>query len=66
MYNIDNNNKNDKTIDNAGYPLSYNDWKTPAFIQIKKKKTKRSSPYLETELWDRNEDVYLSSKIVCA
>jgi len=25
------------------------------FIQIKKNKTKRSSPYLETELRDRNE-----------
>jgi len=55
LYNIHNNNKNNETIDNAGYPLSYDDWKTPAFIQIKKNKTKRSSPYLETELRDRNE-----------
>jgi hypothetical protein len=30
---------------------SYYDWQTPSFIQIRKKKTKRTSPYLETELW---------------
>jgi integrase/recombinase XerD len=29
------------------------EWKTPPFLQqIKKKKTKRLSPYLETEVWD--------------
>jgi hypothetical protein len=37
------------------YPLAYDDWKTLGFIQIKKKKTKRLSPYLETELWEREE-----------
>jgi hypothetical protein len=31
------------------------DWNTPVFVQIKKKKTKRISPYLETEIWDREE-----------
>jgi len=31
------------------------DWETPPFATIKKKKTKRLSPYLETELWDRDE-----------
>jgi integrase/recombinase XerD len=32
------------------------EWKTPSFLQqIKKKKTKRLSPYLETEIWDRDE-----------
>jgi len=30
-------------------------WKTPSFIQIRKKKTKRLSPYSETEIWDREE-----------
>jgi len=34
---------------------SISDWQTPSFAQIKKKKTKRLSPYLETELWDREE-----------
>jgi hypothetical protein len=36
-------------------PSSFYDWQTPSFIQIRKKKTKRSSPYLETELWERDE-----------
>ena len=36
-------------------PSTYYDWQTPAFIQIRKKKTKRTSPYLETELWEREE-----------
>ena len=31
------------------------DWITPSFATIKKRKTKRLSPYLETELWDRDE-----------
>ena len=30
-------------------------WETPPFIQIRKKKTKRLSPYSETEIWDRDE-----------
>ena len=36
-------------------PSSFYDWQTPSFIQIRKKKTKRTSPYLETELWERDE-----------
>jgi integrase/recombinase XerD len=31
------------------------EWDTPQFVQIKKKKTKRLSPYSETEIWDRDE-----------
>lgn len=31
------------------------DWKTPSFFRIDKKKTKRSSPYLETELWEKED-----------
>jgi integrase/recombinase XerD len=35
---------------------SEDEWKTPSFLQqVKKKKTKRLSPYLETEIWDRDE-----------
>jgi integrase/recombinase XerD len=33
------------------------EWQTPSFAQIKKKKTKRLSPYLESEIWDRDERV---------
>ncbi|WP_186434161.1 hypothetical protein [Candidatus Nitrosocosmicus arcticus] len=32
------------------------EWKTPSFLKIDKKKTKRLSPYLESELWEK-EDV---------
>ena len=31
------------------------DWVTPDFCKIKPKKTKRISPYLESEIWERNE-----------
>ena len=57
LHNIYNNrNFQNGVIDNTiTYPLAYDDWKTPGFIQIKKKKTKRLSPYLETELWEREE-----------
>jgi integrase/recombinase XerD len=36
-------------------PLQQSDWTTPPFANIKKKKTKRISPYLESELWERDE-----------
>ncbi len=34
---------------------SPHEWETPSFVKIKRKKTKRLSPYLDTELWDRDE-----------
>jgi integrase/recombinase XerD len=34
---------------------SIEDWKTPAYLQIKEKRTKRISPYLETELWEKED-----------
>ena len=30
-------------------------WETPQFLKIKNKKTKRISPYVESEIWDKNE-----------
>jgi hypothetical protein len=36
-------------------PLQQSDWTTPPFANIKKKKTKHISPYLESELWERDE-----------
>ena len=33
----------------------YDDWNTPTFINLKMKRTKRLSPYLETEIWERDE-----------
>lgn len=37
-------------------PIPPSEWETPTFAQIKKKKTKRLSPYSETEIWDRAPD----------
>ena len=34
----------------AEVPLTMDDWVTPTFLKIKEKRTKRISPYLETEL----------------
>jgi integrase/recombinase XerD len=35
------------------------EWETPPFVTIKRKKTKRLSPYSETELWDRDEILHI-------
>ena len=42
---------------------SSNDWRTPEFVDIKKKKTKRLSPYGEHEIWDI-EDLYLTWDLI--
>jgi integrase/recombinase XerD len=39
--------------------IDSSDWETPSFASIKKKKTKRLSPYLETELWERDELLFI-------
>lgn len=31
------------------------EWETSSFVEIKKKKTKRLSPYLDSEIWDRED-----------
>jgi hypothetical protein len=41
----------DKEIDD----VEFSDWETPDFVKIKKKKSKRISPYLESELWEKEE-----------
>lgn len=46
------------TIKNREYiseEKSLEDWYTPEFVKIKQKQTKRLSPYLENEIWDREE-----------
>jgi hypothetical protein len=35
--------------------VSFSDWETPAFVKIKRKKSKRISPYLENELWEKED-----------
>ena len=37
---------------------SQSDWETPSFARIKTKKSKRVSPYSETELWECDEDPF--------
>jgi integrase/recombinase XerD len=47
---------NCKQKENNGFEILPNsDWITPVFAQIKEKRTKRISPYLESELWERDE-----------
>jgi integrase/recombinase XerD len=46
MYNYD-----DKRFEDN----QFSDWETPDFVRVKKKKTKRISPYLETELWEKED-----------
>lgn len=43
--------KEEKDLDD----ISYSDWFTPEFVKIKKKKTKRVSPYIENELWEKDD-----------
>ncbi len=33
----------------------YSEWESPDFLKIKSKNTKRLSPYLESELWEKDE-----------
>ncbi len=40
--------------------LDTSDWMTPEFVKIKNKKTKRLSPYSESELWDKDEILLLA------
>lgn len=35
--------------------LDPSDWVTPPFLKIKEKKSKRISPYLESEIWDKDD-----------
>jgi len=35
--------------------IAQSEWITPTFAKIKEKRTKRLSPYSETEIWDRDE-----------
>ena len=38
-----------------GNDIAESEWKTPSFINIKKRRTKRLSPYSENEIWEREE-----------
>jgi len=47
---------NQKERESKGFDIMPStDWTTPGFAKIKEKRSKRISPYLETELWERDE-----------
>jgi hypothetical protein len=54
IYNIKNNDNSDNFISSEP-----SNWTTPIFVQIKKIRTKRLSPYLESELWEKDEIISL-------
>jgi integrase/recombinase XerD len=37
------------------HTINKSDWKTPDFVQIREKRSKRRSPYSENDIWDRDE-----------
>jgi site-specific recombinase XerD len=44
-------------LNKSGGTIPMEEWSTPFFLKIKEKRTKRISPYLETELWEK-EDLF--------
>lgn len=40
---------------NHGNDTEHENWLTPEFVKIKTKKSKRISPYLESEIWEKDE-----------
>jgi len=47
---------------NHGDSMENENWITPEFVKIKNKKSKRISPYLESEIWEKEEP--LSFKLI--
>ena len=45
--------------------LTIDEWITPSFLRIKEKKTKRISPYLESELWEKDEILLITKYETC-
>lgn len=46
---------NHKCKGNISEDISESEWITPSFINVKKRRTKRLSPYSESEIWERDE-----------
>ena len=44
-----------KQLHESDTSLEFIDWETPTSAKIKAKKTKRISPYLESEIWEQDE-----------
>ena len=47
--------RNHHKHEQEGNDIAESEWATPSFINIKKRKTKRLSPYSENEIWEREE-----------
>ena len=45
--------------------LPMDEWISPSFLGIKEKKTKRISPYLESELWEKDEILLITKYETC-
>lgn len=45
---------------NGSGEFDMSEWKTPEFVQIKHKKTKRISPYSESDLWDKDDVLFVT------
>ena len=46
---------------NSDIVVPIEEWNTPPYLKIREKRTKRISPYLETELWEK-DDILLITK----
>jgi hypothetical protein len=46
---------NNRDAEDEEKDTSISDWETPSFLQIKKKRTERLSPYSNDQIWDRDE-----------
>ena len=42
-------------LSNHSNDVEHENWQTPDFVKIKTKKSKRISPYLESEIWEKDE-----------
>ena len=49
---LHNSNNNSNNNDTLSLSLSPSDWQTPPFAQIRKKKSRRISPYTESQVWE--------------
>jgi integrase/recombinase XerD len=60
-------------IDKNLEEIEPSDWITPTIVKIKEKRSKRISPYLESEIWDKDElqtiikyELYKRNKVALA
>ena len=52
---LHNHHKSKRSYEQEEDDVTESEWVTPSFINIKRKRTKRLSPYSESEIWERDE-----------